>query len=625
MRYGWMIFIGIICLFLAVPLSAEEKDSWRGVHVPATSGGQVEGLTRGIKDLAEAGINTIVVEINYGYEYASHPELRGGGGSTARQIKRLVAECRKYQVRLIPQFQCLGHQSWDKTTYSLLTRYPQFDETPGKYPGNKGIYCRSWCPRHPEVNPIIFALMDELIDVFEADALHVGMDEVFLIGDEDCARCRGASKAELFTEAVKGYHDHLVGKRKIEMLMWGDRLIDAGKIRYGRWEASANGTAGAVDLIPKDIVICDWHYETRNAYESIPMFLEKGFRVWPGSWKNVEAARALVDYSRRFANPGVIGHLNTIWGAVPMDQLAGFAPLKYAVGAFRPLRLGVCADVHKDIMPDADKRLGVFIDRMNREKMDFIIQLGDFCRPYEKNQGFLDIWNGFEGDRYHVLGNHDTDGGFTREQTLAFWGAAAKYYSFDKGGYHFIVLDGNDKKEGAASGYPRYIGAEQREWVKKDLAGSRLPVMVFSHQSIENAGGLKNGAEIREIFESVNQEAGFRKVIACFSGHHHADYVKVINDIYYVQINSMSYQWLGSEYKHARFGREIEEAYPWVSATAPYQDALYAIVTVNPDRSIRIDGVKSDWIAPGPAELGVPVGLESASVPWISDRVFEAR
>ena len=114
----------------------------------------------------------------------------------------------------------------------------------------------------------------------------------------------------------------------------GDRLIDASKYNYGKWEASANGTAGAIDLIPKDIVICDWHYELRDAYESVPMFLEKGFRVWPSSWRKPEAAKAFVDYSKQFDNPRMLGHLNTTWGAVRISELPTFEPLQYATKAF---------------------------------------------------------------------------------------------------------------------------------------------------------------------------------------------------------------------------------------------------------------------------------------------------
>jgi predicted phosphodiesterase len=260
---------------------------------------------------------------------------------------------------------------------------------------------------------------------------------------------------------------------------------------------------------------------------------------------------------------------------------------------------------------------------MNREKVDFIMQLGDFCRPYDYNQDFLDIWNQFQGPRFHVLGNHDTDGGFTREQTLEFWGAKDKYYSFDLSGYHFVVLDGNDKKQGAACGYPRYIGQQQAEWLKNDLSKTNSPAFIFSHQSIENTGGLENAQAIRSILQEANSQAGFKKVVACFSGHHHADYYAVIEGIYYIQINSMSYEWLGADYKHARFSEEIEKAHPWVSYTAPYRDALYAIVTIRADATIEIDGIQSQWIRPGPSELGVPEQDESnKSTPKISDRIL---
>ena len=335
--FSFRTVLALFALVLAVSsvCPAGESRPWLGVHVGLNSQGNTAQLTEVVGRLADLGINAIVAEINYGYEYQSHPELRSANGSSKEQIRKLAAECKARHVRLIPQFQCLGHQSWSKRTAPLLVKYPQLDETPGLYANNEGIYCRSWCPLHPEVNPIIFSLMDELIDAFEADALHVGMDEVFLIGEDACPRCKGKDKAELFATVVNDYHKHLVEEKKVEMLMWGDRLIDAGKITYGKWEASDNGTAGAIDRIGKDIIICDWHYEPRPAYESVPMFLEKGFRVWPASWRKPDAARAFVDYSKTLNNPRMLGHLNTTWGTVPIKDLPTFEPLIYATSAFK--------------------------------------------------------------------------------------------------------------------------------------------------------------------------------------------------------------------------------------------------------------------------------------------------
>ena len=335
-----------LCLAILVPVLSQvcpgqEARPWLGVHVGMSSNRQAADLTEVVGSLADLGINVIVTEINYGFEYQSHPELRTPNPCTKEQIGKLVAACREHHVRLIPQFQCLGHQSWSRRTAPLLTKYPQFDETPGLYPENKDIYCRSWCPLHPEVNTVVFSLMDELLDAFRADALHVGMDEVFLIGEDACPRCKGKDKAELFAKAVNDYHKHLVDEKHVEMLMWGDRLIDSTKLKFGKWEGSQNGTAGAVDLVPKDIIICDWHYEKRPAYESVPMFLEKGFRVWPASWKKPEAAQAFVDYSLAHRdNPRMLGHLNTTWGAVPIRDLAKFEPLLIATGTFKPRPAG---------------------------------------------------------------------------------------------------------------------------------------------------------------------------------------------------------------------------------------------------------------------------------------------
>ena len=293
------------------------------------------------------------------------------------------------------------------------------------------------------------------------------------------------------------------------------------------------------------------------------------------------------------------------------------------------IRFGLCSDVHKGVIHNAEERMQAFVDRMNAEKVDFVMQLGDFCSPYadnktetaEKHAQFLAIWNQFSGPRYHVFGNHDIDDNFTWEETMAFWGVDKTYYSFDMSGWHFIVLDGNNKKEGAAEGHPRYIGAQQRKWLKEDLAKTNSHTFVFSHQSLENPGGLENGTEIRGILEGANKEAGFTKVVASFSGHHHIDYHTQINGIHYIQINSMSYQWLGGNYIHKRFSDEVEAANPWVRYTAPYKDPLYAIVQIGPKGVIEIEGIKSEYIPPSPAELGYPQGKEgNRGSAQISDR-----
>ena len=315
-------------------MSQSTRHLWRGIHLGLGHDADIEALIGELPTLAEMGLNVLMPEINYQFAYTSHPELRGEDPITPEAARRLSAVCRDLGVRLIPQFQCLGHQSWAEKTFPLLTQYPEFDERPGQFPKNEDIYCRSWCPQHPDVNPIIFELFDELLQAFEADALHVGLDEVFLIGSEHCPRCKGQDPAALFAKAVHDYHAYLVGERGVEMLMWGDRLLDGVATGYGLWEASENGTDPAIDRIPTDIIICDWHYELMEQYPSIAIFLEKGFRVLPGGWKDEDATQALLDAALAYReDPRMLGYLCTTWGRTRPGELAMFPPIRLVMAA----------------------------------------------------------------------------------------------------------------------------------------------------------------------------------------------------------------------------------------------------------------------------------------------------
>ncbi|MEJ2901371.1 metallophosphoesterase [Pedobacter panaciterrae] len=292
--------------------------------------------------------------------------------------------------------------------------------------------------------------------------------------------------------------------------------------------------------------------------------------------------------------------------------------------ADKKIRIGMITDLHHDIMHDGIERLSAFIKEMNAESPDFIIQGGDFCVPKEANAPLLDVWNQFKGDKFHVIGNHDNDGGYTRDQVVEFWKARSKYYSFDKNGFHFVVLDGNEHNESPdrPKGYARYISQTQLEWLKKDLDATSFPTVIFCHQGIDNdSGGLENGTLLRYTFEQANEKAGRQKVILVVSGHHHQDYYNHINDIHYVQINSASYQWLGDDYKEVRYSAEIDKAKPYIKYTVPYKDPLWAMIEIEHNGRIRIKGKKTVFVGSSPEKLGVKMETYIYPiVPYISDR-----
>jgi hypothetical protein len=317
--------------------SARQKDSdkgkalrkWHGIHLLGyNTDADLEKLAGDLPKLAEKGIDFVILEVDYHFEFESYPELRQGAKQITKDGARTFAKaCREHDIRVIPEFQCVGHQSWAKQTYPLLTKYPEFDLTPGAFPKNEGLYCREWDVTNPKVNKIVFKLLDEIIDAFRADAFHIGADEVFQLGSDKSPATKGQDPAKLYAKAINDIHKHLVKERKVEMLMWGDRLIDAKEFKWGEWEASKNGTAPAVDLIPTDIIICPWHYEPmKDGYPSIPMFIKKGFRVLPASWRKLDAVKMLIEYSDKQDSPKMLGHLFTTWSK-PRGPLPEYAPM----------------------------------------------------------------------------------------------------------------------------------------------------------------------------------------------------------------------------------------------------------------------------------------------------------
>ncbi|HVX65978.1 MAG TPA: family 20 glycosylhydrolase [Bryobacteraceae bacterium] len=311
------MFRTMLCLISALPLFAAPLPV-RGLHMPAPKPADVPLMVRFITEaLPKEGVNTLVLEVNYQYKYERRPEVRDSDALSRDEVKQLLAASRRAGVRLIPMINCLGHQSWAKTTFALLRSHPEFDETPGKYANNEGIYCRSYCPQHPSVHEVLFDLMDELGDAFEADAFHIGMDEVFLLGETDCPRCKGMLKSGLFADEVRRLHDHLA-RNKRATWMWADRFLDGAATGLGEWEASFNGTHPAIEQVPRDVVMCDWHYDT--AAPTAALFALKGFPVVSAPWRDPKVALGQLELVRSVrahagdpVAPRMQGVLQTTW------------------------------------------------------------------------------------------------------------------------------------------------------------------------------------------------------------------------------------------------------------------------------------------------------------------------
>lgn len=219
------------------------------------------------------------------------------------------------------------------------------------------------------------------------------------------------------------------------------------------------------------------------------------------------------------------------------------------------LRVGLVTDLHyadkapagtrhyRETLAKLDEAAGQFA----QDRPEFVVELGDFIdaassvdveKSYLKtvNREFSPICK----DRHYVLGNHCVDT-LKKEEFLGGVEQEKSYYSFDRAGFHFVVLDSCFRSDGKPYGRKNFqwtdanIPAAELEWLAGDLQANDNPVIVFAHQRLDvsNNHGVKNNADVRTVLEASEQ------VLAVFQGHSHRNDLKEIGGIHYCTLVAM--------------------------------------------------------------------------------------
>ncbi|MCH2203310.1 MAG: metallophosphoesterase [Fuerstiella sp.] len=181
------------------------------------------------------------------------------------------------------------------------------------------------------------------------------------------------------------------------------------------------------------------------------------------------------------------------------------------------------------------------------EKPDFLATLGDLidaAEEVETELGYLKRitreMDKIKLPKHYVLGNHCVDT-LTKGEFLAGTGQSKSYYSFDRKGIHFVVLDACFRSDGVAYQRKNFdwtdpnIEEREVEWLKQDLASTHKKTIVLVHQRLDVAGpyGIKNANQVRKILEDSG------KVLAVFQGHSHENEHQLIGDIHYCTLMAM--------------------------------------------------------------------------------------
>ncbi|TWT95743.1 metallophosphoesterase family protein [Neorhodopirellula pilleata] len=219
------------------------------------------------------------------------------------------------------------------------------------------------------------------------------------------------------------------------------------------------------------------------------------------------------------------------------------------------LKVGLVTDLHYAEKAPAGTRhyretlakLEEAARKFEQDKPSFLVELGDLidaADSVEVEQRYLKTINrpfsAICQDRHYVLGNHCVDT-LNKDEFLGGVEQAKSYYSFERGGFHFVVMDSCFRGDGEPYGRKNFhwtdanIPTHELEWLEADLEISDKPVIVFAHQRLDvsNHHGVKNNADVRKILQASD------KVLAVFQGHSHQNDLKEIGGIHYCTLVAM--------------------------------------------------------------------------------------
>jgi hypothetical protein len=258
--------------------------------------------------------------------------------------------------------------------------------------------------------------------------------------------------------------------------------------------------------------------------------------------------------------------------AVRSVLLVGIGLLIFAYGALSAMgsddivRFGLVTDIHAhDLdspgegkwMTHTGERLAAFTSAMNDWGADFVIELGDFINGWVVlgvdpgdparvpdilvwARGLLDAFNGAV---YHVIGNHDVYN-LDKRQYLDILGMDSTTYSFDVGGFHFVVLDVQYAPDGSDlartyTGVAGFVPEPVLGWLRNDLADTDAPTIVFVHQMLDDFVEAWGRATVLNQLDLQRLFAEDGDVVAVFQGHDHNNVHRVLDGIHYVTFEAM--------------------------------------------------------------------------------------
>jgi len=227
-------------------------------------------------------------------------------------------------------------------------------------------------------------------------------------------------------------------------------------------------------------------------------------------------------YHYRIGSGGRWGPIANFTTIAPPD---GELELKFAIAADPHVDVDGRNNINGNMMGDGPRLLRSLVEDLNDEPdLDFLVITGDLTSGAEEDfEEFSTIMSDLGIPWYAVSGNTD--------KTYEGWegwyanatGSQDLYYSFDAGGYHFVILDSSVRG--------KLIGEfdeEQMKWLEDDLnANEDRYTLVFMHHMADRTDEIY-GLEQTSQDRLLSILSGRTQVLSISSGHIHQNIMSEI-------------------------------------------------------------------------------------------------
>ena len=251
------------------------------------------------KVLSPMRINAVVGEVEYVKWDATAPMgIHQPAGMSKAKLKAFVELCRDNYIEFIPLFQTLGHSEW------LFKNGKNLDMA--EDPEHPYAYNVS----NPAVYPLMTALLDEIFSVCNPEYLHIGHDEVTMLGrfphrPENVAK----GMRRIVYDDVMFYHKYATD-HGARLMMWHDMFMtkDESRTAFG---GPPDNLAELRRQFPRDIVFCVWRYDNSTpTHPEVATLMNEGFDVIGCPWYERENPE---NWARAAVGNGAMGTLATTW------------------------------------------------------------------------------------------------------------------------------------------------------------------------------------------------------------------------------------------------------------------------------------------------------------------------